>query len=337
MPISLTFVNTKLLIDGIVRQTTVLIAQVSTAAGIRAPLAHVADQVFLDLAREIEAQGVGRKVIADMFGIALRSYQKKMRRLTESQSVRTRTLWQAVLEMLAGGSVTRARLLERFQYDGEAEVSAVLNDLVTSGLVYCTGRGNSALYGLTSAADRQALTDGDGESLYYAAWMKVFLGEATTRDSLAAALGVPVASIDAVVASLQADGRLAEAETGTLQAANLVVPVGQELGWETAVLDHFGAMARAIAGKIQAGATRSDEGDRVGGTTLTFTVAQGHPFESEVLGLLDTIRTQVNALWNKVSEHNRKNPPAEAGRSRVTFYFGQAVQDVDTANDESND
>lgn len=50
-------VNTKLLIDAIVRQTTVLIAQLSTAAGIRAPLAHVADQVFVELSRELEAQG----------------------------------------------------------------------------------------------------------------------------------------------------------------------------------------------------------------------------------------------------------------------------------------
>ena len=34
---------------------------------VRAPLAHVANQVFLDLANELEAQGVSRKVSADMF------------------------------------------------------------------------------------------------------------------------------------------------------------------------------------------------------------------------------------------------------------------------------
>ena len=67
--------DTRHLIEGIVQQTTVLIAQISTAAGLRAPLARVADQVFLELAREIEAQGVGRKVVADMFGLALRTYQ----------------------------------------------------------------------------------------------------------------------------------------------------------------------------------------------------------------------------------------------------------------------
>lgn len=36
----------KLLTDAIIRQTTVLIAQLSTNAGIRAPLAHLADEVF---------------------------------------------------------------------------------------------------------------------------------------------------------------------------------------------------------------------------------------------------------------------------------------------------
>jgi len=69
--------DTRHLIEGIVQQTTVLIAQISTAAGLRAPLARVADQVFLELAREFEAH---------MFGLALRTYQKKVARLSESAS-----------------------------------------------------------------------------------------------------------------------------------------------------------------------------------------------------------------------------------------------------------
>ncbi len=50
-----------------------LIAQLSTSAGIRAPLSRLADQVFLDLAAEIEARGATRKVAVDMFGLTLRS------------------------------------------------------------------------------------------------------------------------------------------------------------------------------------------------------------------------------------------------------------------------
>jgi len=71
----------RFLIDALVQQTTVLIAQLSTAAGFRSPLSHVADQVFLSLAQEIERQGVSRKVVADMFGLALRTYQRKVQRL----------------------------------------------------------------------------------------------------------------------------------------------------------------------------------------------------------------------------------------------------------------
>lgn len=136
--------NVRLLVDGVVRQTTILIAQLSTTAGVRAPLAHIADQVFLDLAREIEGQGVGRKVVADMFGLALRSYQKKVLRLSASATDKNRTLWQAVLDSLRDGSKARAWIVERFGRDGEREVGAVLADLVSSGLVYCPTRGGES-------------------------------------------------------------------------------------------------------------------------------------------------------------------------------------------------
>ena len=74
------------LIQAIVRQTTVLIAQLATSGGWRAPLAQVANQVFQDLATELERQGVSRKVSADMFGMGLRSYQRRIRRITTTRN-----------------------------------------------------------------------------------------------------------------------------------------------------------------------------------------------------------------------------------------------------------
>jgi hypothetical protein len=107
--------DSRILIDAVVRQTTLLIAQLATSTGIRAPLAHLADQVFLELAQEIEQQGVSKKVAADMFGMALRTYQRKVGRLRESVSVAEKTLWQAVLEHVSQhGSVTRTQLLAAF-------------------------------------------------------------------------------------------------------------------------------------------------------------------------------------------------------------------------------
>src|SRR5690348_16898574 len=93
--------NSRLLVDSIVRHTMVLIAQLATTAGVRTPLAHLAGHVFLDLTQAIEQQGVGRKVVADMFGLALRSYQQKVERLSESATGRGVTLWEAVQRYLA--------------------------------------------------------------------------------------------------------------------------------------------------------------------------------------------------------------------------------------------
>jgi hypothetical protein len=116
-------VNVNLLIDAIVRQTTVLIAQLATAGGARAPLAHTANQVFLDLIRELKEQGLGNKVIADMFGLSLRTYHKKMARLSESSTDRGRSLWEALLAYVTDkGPVTRAEVLLRFQHDEDPTV-----------------------------------------------------------------------------------------------------------------------------------------------------------------------------------------------------------------------
>ena len=91
----------RILIDAIVRQTMVFIAQLSTIDGMRSPLSHVADEVFVGLVRELESQGLGKKVIADMFGLALRSYRQKVQRLSESVTTRGVTLWGAVHAFLA--------------------------------------------------------------------------------------------------------------------------------------------------------------------------------------------------------------------------------------------
>src|SRR5260221_7997526 len=144
------------------RQTTVLIAQLSTASGIRSPLSHVADQVFLSLAQEIESQGVSRKVAADMFGLALRGYQRKVQRLGDIALRRERTLWQAVLEFLdEQGPVTRARLLERFASSEDTAVLAVAAGLVSGGLLFCSRPGGSpGCWGMPGAAPARVARGG---------------------------------------------------------------------------------------------------------------------------------------------------------------------------------
>jgi hypothetical protein len=321
--------NLRIVIDGIVRQTTVLIAQLSTAAGVRAPLAHVADQVFFDLAKEIESQGVRRQVVADMFGLALRSYQKKMQRLTESATARDRTLWEAIFDLVEKEQPTRTRLLERFEVDGEREVVAVLNDLVQSGLVYATGAGESTVYGVTPSAVRERVQqEFDLESIANLIWVKVFRGEIESRSQAVSNLRMEESVVSRAVDELVNTGRLKEAD-GALESTNFVVPLGSDQGWEAALLDHFRAVAVAIATKVRSGSGGSQAADRIGGSTFTFTVGPGHPFENEVYGLLRKTRLEAQSLWDRVSGHNQSAPPNPDAAVRVTFYLGQTLEQQD--------
>jgi hypothetical protein len=284
--------DTRVLIDAIVKQTTVLIASLSTAAGIRAPLAHVADRVFLDLAREIEAQGVRRKVAADMFGLALRTYQRKVQRLNESVSERNRSLWEAVFQFVVENEqVSRQQVEERFQQDPPDDVAAVLNDLVRNGLIFAAGHGKNAMYSPVSAQDEPAEPDsrdresepdsGDADSLANLVWASVYRRHANTPEELARALGVPRERVERAVSRLIEDGRVKKDGNGAgngslLTAASLVVPVGARQGWEAAVFDHYSTVAAAIAAKVNRG-PGSQSDDVVGVATLCFEVHADHP------------------------------------------------------------
>jgi hypothetical protein len=318
----------KMLIDSIMQQTTLLIGQLSTAAGVRAPLARIADQVFVDLAQELESQGVGRRVAADMFGMALRSYQKKLRRLTESQSAGDRTLWRSVLEHIRREQrVRKADLLQRFARDGEREVGSILTDLVNSGLVYQTGRGLDALYRVTSDVDLKHLAGSDEpEAIAPVVWSSIYDQQGTSEAELSRVLGLEPSAVGQAVQSLIDEGRVRR-DGASLIAEDLIVPVGAQQGWEVAVHDHFRAVANAIASKVRSRVVHSVNTDVVGGGTLSFDLSEGHPHRARAHALLAEVRERVNALWNEVEAHNAKQPIPEADRERLFFYFGQYVEE----------
>ena len=145
-----------------------LIARLSTAAGVRSPLGHIADEVFSGLVSELNHQGVSNKVIADMFGMALRSYRQKVQRLGESATSRGVTLWSAVQAFLAERDwSTRAEVLERFKYDDEVSLRGILNDLVESGLAVRSGMRGETRY---RAATEDELRDLGSEVGETAGW-----------------------------------------------------------------------------------------------------------------------------------------------------------------------
>jgi hypothetical protein len=321
--------NIKLLVDAIVQQTTVLIAQLSTNAGVRAPLAHLADQVFLSLSREIEAQGVGRKVVADMFGLALRGYQKKTQRAAGSASVQGKTLFEAILEYVERErGVSRSGLLHRFRNDNDREVIGVVNDLVHSGLLYSTGNGSDTLYGVTSEAERQRLTrQSDKTALANMALGAVYRCPGITQEELRSRLNVDMEQLDLALTGLRADGHITR-DRERLTAPTFQIPIGAEHGWEAAVFDHFQAVATAIGNKVQLRDRQDPNSALIGGTTLRFEVSRRHPNLQRVLGLLAQVRALTDDVWAQVSATNGNDPPNDDERLNVTFYFGQNIDDL---------
>jgi hypothetical protein len=327
--------NVKILIDTLTQQTTVLIAQLATTAGIRAPLAHVANQIFLDLSNELEAQGVTRKVAADMFGLALRSYQLKIQRLSESLTERDRSLWEAVLDYIRAQKVVRrVDVLTRFAHDDDSSVKGILRDLVESGLVFQTGRGQQTNYRAASDAEIEQIIAGENQdSLALLLWISIYRSGPTSFAQLLSMTGSEADVLQEAVDQLLDEGRVTTELISTDEGDDelhyccdtCLIPMDEAAGWEAAVFDHFNAMVTALCVKLRELRVATLPSDVVGGSTYSFDVPEGHPHEDEVLALLKETRERVSQLREKVTAHNDEHGRDDEGGRKVTFYCGQSV------------
>jgi hypothetical protein len=331
-------VNVKILIDSIVRQTTVLIAQLATAGGVRAPLAHVANQVFLDLTRELDAQGVSRKVSADMFGMALRSYLRRIAGLSESSTVRGRTLWEAVLDYLGQGDVrSRSQVLLRFSHDDQELVRGVLHDLTESGLVFSSGSGPDQVYRATTRAEQLQMGKlADASGFDQLLWAFIYREGPVGLTELAEFAASSPVRLDEALERLGQLGhvRVVEGEAGaqTYRADRLEVLVDAEVGWEAAVFDHFRALVQTICQRL-AKAQSSDGAHRVGGSTYTLDVWAGHPLAEAAYSVLSRFRSEYGELFEQIERHNAEHGrPAEY--DQVVIYAGQHVTPRRSSDEE---
>lgn len=320
--------NTHLLIDAVVQQTMVFIAQLATSGGVRAPLAHVADQVFLDLSRELQNQGVTKKVIADMFGMALRTYHRRVQETMQSRTDVGRTVWEAVLEFIRESEpVSGSQVQLRFVHDDAEVVSGVLHDLVSSGLAFRSGRGDGAVYRAAAEADFAAANGSQSEAAQWLVWLTVYRKESATLAELAEATRLPVSSCEAALRALIEQGRATKSNGAqpVYRSERFEVPLGESHGWEAAVLDHYQAMTSAICAKLAERGAGARAKDVVGGSTWSLDVWAGHPLEEEATQTLARVREQMEALRARIDRHN-EDASVDATRQRVVIYVGQYVR-----------
>jgi len=332
-------VEVNVLIDAIVRQTTVLIAQLATTAGGRAPLVNTANKVFVDLVRELKEQGLGHKVIADMFGLALRTYHGKIRRLSESTTVRGRSIWEAVLEYIQSReTVSQADVLVRFAQDDELTVRGVLTDLVESGMVFRMGRGDRVTF---RAAKPEEYWKGDredpGDAAMNLAWVAVGRFGPVTVSRLLDVVPLERPVLEAALERLVREGHVTRTDRdGTPEYASELYTVGFGTpgGWEAAVFDHYQALVTAICAKLRRGPSAAPD-DRIGGSTYAFSVWEGHPHHDAVMGLLGRLRQEAGALREAVTAFNATHSAPEDAVVRVLTYLGQTVLEPEDREEEA--
>jgi DNA-binding MarR family transcriptional regulator len=317
----------ELLIHAIVRQTTILIAQLATARGLRAPLAQIANQVFLDLVAELERQGVSRKVSADMFGLGLRTYRRKIQRLSESTTERGRSLWEVVLEYVkTEGLVTRRDVLTRFSRDDERQVRAVLHDLCESQLVFSAGFGANTTFRAASDEELVALQQPRGAEGTDELVMALMYREGSlTAKEIAGSAQIDPTTIESALTRLVEAGRVERVEhegTTLYKAGGLVIPLGAPIGWEAAVFDHYKAMVTTVISRLHEDRPAPEFADRVGGSTYTIDVWDGHPLKDEVYGALARLRAELSDLRTRAKEFEAEQPESF---TRAVIYIGQSL------------
>jgi hypothetical protein len=327
-------VTPTVLIDAIVRQTTVLLAQLATGERHRATLAHTASEVFRNLVQELKSQGISNKGIADMFGMTLRTYHYKVSRFAESRTQRGRSLWEALFGYIEqNGTVTRAQILQRFMADEEEVVRGVLREIVGTGLVFQSGRGESKFYRVATPEERpHARPDQEGDPLAMMLWVAVTRFGPIDRAGLLQTVPAEAPAFDRALAELVADGRVQVTRDGgndRYHATHFHIPVGSAAGWEAAVFDHFQALVTTLTMKLRLREAGTVPEEWVGGSTYSFDVSREHPLFGEVTGFLSATRERAVSLRARVFEVNQARPVAPSDLLRVVVYVGQSILGIE--------
>lgn len=330
--------NIAVLIDAIIHQTSVLVAQLAVAGG-RPSLAHTSNQVFIGVVRELKHQGVRNKVIADMFGMALRTYHDRLRRLEQEARYGGCSLWEAVLDYIReAGTVSQSDLCSRFRNEDTLTFRGVLKDLVDSGHVMRSGRGVNVMFQCSGVRPTVNASDADvspqDRRVANLVWVAVSrLGECTFS-RICEQVPSHEASIHRALTLLVGEGKLqvVNDEAGTrYSASECVIPPRDPLGWEAAMFDHYQAMVQALCSRLSASVERDCAAPCGAGSTYTYVVSDGHPLRAEVVGFLADVRRQAEALRKRVADYNREHPEATQRPLRVTTYVGQSAIESPTA------
>ncbi|QQR90458.1 MAG: hypothetical protein IPJ88_01550 [Myxococcales bacterium] len=303
-----------LLVDGLVKQAMVLIAKVATTGGSRSPLAHLATQVFSELAEELRSKGLGHKVIADMFGISLRAYHAKPRRIRENPPARQANLWNEIVSFLENRpSAGRAEIIKQYPRTDPDLIVGLLNDMVESGWAFRSGDGRNARYRLVRADD---IDEGGTEAI--AAMLRVLIHNRTQLSFDEAQQELPSLCSEKIrdaLNHLEEEAQIVRkviAGKEIYESPLLLLPVGQASGWAAAMVDHFQAVSNTISASAQR-RKGHELAPHCFGSTYHFDLQKDHPLYEEVYEHLCRFREATSELRAQVAQTAKENESTGKG------------------------
>jgi hypothetical protein len=155
-------------------------------------------------------------------------------------------------------------------------------------------------------------------------------------DALAGHAGLDRAELEAAVSRLSSSGcvdAIEENGVALYRSSTLVIPLGAPVGWEAAVFDHFKALVNTITTRLAEDRTSASLADRVGGSTYSLDVWEGHPLAEDVYGTLARVRSLLSEQRAKVEEYNAEHGIPE-NYTRVVHYAGQCLISEGITHDE---
>lgn len=325
--------NIQGLIDAVIQYAMSLVATLATARNTRYSLSHIETRVFFHLSQALEKKDIGKKVIADMLGMSLRTYQARHQQLKESRSLRGKSLWEAIVEhlMKSKGAIDRHELLHRFRYDSEANVLSVLRDLKASELVKTVTNNKGTAYQLRHTKELRELKQSQLSSMSNLLWVVIHRSPGIFLDELKGYFpSVDPMQIDEAIAELKRHQRIiAEQDRdGThLHTHSCVLAKDDDTGLSGAILDHFRATVDTISLRLT-GEEPSGSDTLTGGSTFHFDIDAHHPFRNDVERLFGDLRERASQLAFDVEAYNQGLTGKRKGIYRVVFYAGQHVSNA---------
>jgi hypothetical protein len=175
----------------------------------------------------------------------------------------------------------------------------------------------------------------DAARLQELLWAFCYREGPVTRAQLGEFAASNPSQIDAALAQLVALGKVTasgEGDVRSYRAERLEVLLEAAAGWEAAVFDHFRAMVQTICQRLTT-ARNGDAAQRVGGSTFTLDVWDGHPLAQEAYGVLARFRSEHAALFERVEQHNAEHARPD-DYDQVVIYAGQHVLPRRRSDDE---